>query len=106
FLARIESLTVMAAGDSAPYSAVAVLGSTKILVPMAGLIDKDAELARLAKEIAKRDNEITKLEARLADDKFVNGAPPAVIEKERARLAQLRQELATLREQEARIREL
>jgi valyl-tRNA synthetase len=106
FLARIESLKVMASGEAAPYSAVAALGSTKILIPMAGLIDKDAELARLGKEKAKRENELAGLETRLADDKFVNGAPPAVIEKQRARIAQLRQELATLREQESRIREL
>jgi valyl-tRNA synthetase len=73
---------------------------------MAGLIDKAAELARNGKEIARRENELGGLEARLADDRFVNGAPAAVIEKQRARIAQLRQELATLREQEARIREL
>jgi valyl-tRNA synthetase len=106
FLAKIETLRVLATGEAAPYSAVAALGSTKILIPMAGLIDKDAELARLGKEITKRDNELVRLDGRLADDKFVNGAPPAVIEKERARLAQLKQELDTLREQENRIREL
>ncbi len=103
FLARLESIRVLAASDEAPQSATALLGSMKILVPMAGLIDKAAELARLAKLKAKLENDLKMNEARLASDKFVNGAPAAVIDKERARVAQQKAELATLAEQEARI---
>ena len=103
FLARLESIRVLSVTDEAPQSATALLGSMKILVPMAGLIDKAAELARLAKLKAKLENDLKMNEARLSSDKFVNGAPPAVIEKERARVAQQKAELATLSEQEARI---
>ena len=103
FLARLESIRVLSASEEAPQSATALLGSMKILVPMAGLIDKAAELARLAKLKAKLQKDLETNEARLASDKFVNGAPPAVIEKERARVAQQKAELATLAEQEARI---
>jgi len=103
FLARLESIRVLSAGDEAPQSATALLGSMKILVPMAGLIDKAAELARLAKLKAKLQKDLETNEARLASDKFVNGAPAAVIDKERARVAQQKSELATLAEQEARI---
>jgi valyl-tRNA synthetase len=103
FLARIESIRVLAADEAAPQSATALLGAMKILVPMAGLIDKAAELARLAKLRTKLEGDLEKNEARLASEKFVNGAPPAVIEKERARVAQQKAEIATLREQEARI---
>ncbi|WP_293397425.1 valine--tRNA ligase [Nevskia sp.] len=103
FLARLESIRVLGAADEAPQSATALLGSMKILVPMAGLIDKAAELARLAKLKAKLENDLKMNEARLASDKFVNGAPAAVIDKERARVAQQKAELATLSEQEARI---
>jgi len=103
FLARLESIRVLSAADEAPRSATALLGSMKILVPMAGLIDKAAELARLAKLKAKLENDLKMNEARLASDKFVNGAPPAVIDKERARVAQQKAELATLTEQEASI---
>ncbi|MDP3293308.1 MAG: valine--tRNA ligase [Nevskia sp.] len=103
FLARLESIRVLNAADEAPQSATALLGSMKILVPMAGLIDKAAELARLAKLKAKLENDLKMNEARLASDKFVNGAPPAVIDKERARVAQQKAELATLTEQEASI---
>jgi valyl-tRNA synthetase len=103
FLARIESIRVLAADEAAPQSATAMLGAMKILVPMAGLIDKAAELARLAKLRTKLEGDLEKNEARLASEKFVNGAPSAVIEKERARAAQQKAEIATLREQEARI---
>ncbi|MGQ3056397.1 MAG: valine--tRNA ligase, partial [Nevskia sp.] len=103
FLARLESIRVLSASEEAPQSATALLGSMKILVPMAGLIDKAAELARLAKLKAKLQKDLETNEARLASDKFVNGAPAAVIEKERARVAQQKAELATLAEQEARI---
>ena len=103
FLARLESIRVLGGTDEAPQSATALLGSMKILVPMAGLIDKAAELARLAKLKAKLENDLKMNEARLSSDKFVNGAPAAVIDKERARVTQQKAELATLAEQEARI---
>jgi valyl-tRNA synthetase len=106
FLAKIETLRVLASGEAAPQSATALLGTTKILVPMAGLIDKDAELQRIAKERAKLEGNLTKNEARLASEKFVSGAPADVLEKERARVAQQKQELAALIEQETRIRAL
>jgi len=106
FLARVDAPRVLAAGEAAPMSATALLGNMKLLVPMAGLIDKDAELARLAKQIAKIEGDLEKNLARLSSEKFVNGAPPAVLEKERVRVAQQQQELATLKAQEEAIRAL
>jgi valyl-tRNA synthetase len=106
FLARVEPPRLLAAGEAAPQSATALLGGMKILVPMAGLIDKDAERARLNRLIAKTEGDLGKNEARLASEKFVKGAPPEVIDKERARVAQQKQELETLREQVKRIEEL
>ena len=99
FIARIDGLEMLAAGAAVPQSATALLGNMKILVPMAGLIDKDAELARLDKLIAKIEGDLEKNEARLASEKFSSGAPPAVVEKERARVAQQKQEIETLRQQ-------
>jgi len=52
FLARTASITVLGADDTAPESAISLVGEMKVLIPMAGLIDKDSELKRLAKEIA------------------------------------------------------
>jgi valyl-tRNA synthetase len=103
-LARVEAPRVLAGGEAAPQSATALLGNMKILVPMAGLIDKDAEIARLEKVIVKTEGDLAKNEARLASEKFVKGAPPEVVAAERARIAQQKQELVTLREQLARIK--
>jgi valyl-tRNA synthetase len=99
FIARVQSLQVLAPDAETPQSATALLGAMKILVPMAGLIDKDGELARLNKLIAKIESDLMKNEARLASEKFTSGAPAAVVEKERARVVQQKQELQTLHQQ-------
>ncbi len=52
-LARLESITVLPAGDKGPVSVTKIIDGAELLIPMAGLIDKDAELARLAKEVAQ-----------------------------------------------------
>ncbi len=105
-LANVETPRLLAAGEEPPHSATALLGGMKILVPMAGLIDKNAELARLQKNKARLEGDLAKNEARLSSDKFVNGAPPEVLEKERARVAQQKQELALLAEQIGKIEAL
>ncbi len=88
FLARIDSITVLDNADAAPESATALLGAMKILVPMAGLIDKQAELARLGKQIEKLEKELTKSRGKLANAQFVQNAPPEVVEQERGRIAE------------------
>ncbi|MDE9436240.1 valine--tRNA ligase [Xenorhabdus bovienii] len=86
-MGRLASVTVLAAGEEAPVSVTKLINGTEILIPMAGLIDKDVELARLDKEIEKLDKEISAIEAKLANDGFVSRAPEAVVAKERERLA-------------------
>ncbi|WP_426152030.1 valine--tRNA ligase [Pseudomonas sp. DC3000-4b1] len=102
-LAKIEAFNVLEAGDEAPLSATALVGELEVLVPMAGLIDKDAELARLNKEILRLQGEVERVGGKLSNAAFVDKAPPAVIEKERAKLAEAEQALAKLAEQHARI---
>ena len=58
-----------------------------------------AEQARLQKEIARLDADITKLTAQLANERFVANAPPAVVAKERERLAANQSALAQLQAQ-------
>jgi valyl-tRNA synthetase len=70
---------------------------------MAGLIDKAAELARLDKEIAKREQEVERTEAKLANSSFVDKAPAEVVEKERAKIADAKSAVASLREQRGKI---
>ncbi|MBH3340991.1 valine--tRNA ligase [Pseudomonas mendocina] len=102
-LAKLESVRVLAAGEEAPMSATTLVGEMEVLVPMAGLIDKDAELARLDKEIARLDGEVKRVGGKLANEGFVAKAPAEVLEKERAKLAEAEQALAKMVEQRGKI---
>jgi valyl-tRNA synthetase len=98
-LAKLESLTWMNAGDEAPMSATQLVEQMEVLVPMAGLINVEAEVTRLAKEIAKAQGEINRLEGKLGNAKFVSNAPADVVEKEQEKLASAKQSVAKLNEQ-------
>ena len=106
FLARTESITVLAENEEAPESATALVGEMKILIPMAGLIDKDAEIARLTKEINKKQNDVTRIETKLSNPNFVERAPEAVVEKERAKITEMLTALKSLEEQLKRIQKM
>ncbi|CDG16370.1 valine--tRNA ligase [Xenorhabdus doucetiae] len=86
-MGRLASVTVLAAGEEAPVSVTKLINGAEVLIPMAGLIDKGAELARLDKEIEKLDKEISSIAGKLANESFVSRAPEAVVAKERERLA-------------------
>ena len=101
-LARLESLTWLDRAEP-PESATALVGKMKILIPLAGLIDKHAELARLEKEVGKLRATLERSEAKLGNANFVERAPAEVVEKERARVDDLRASLAHLEAQSARI---
>ncbi|NOX27272.1 MAG: valine--tRNA ligase [Gammaproteobacteria bacterium] len=98
-LAKLESITWLNAGDKAPESATSLVGQMKVLIPMAGLIDKDAELKRLNKEIEKTDKAHQALDKKLSNPGFTSKAPAAVVEKERERLAELFSTLESLKAQ-------
>lgn len=102
-LAKLESVRVLAAGEEAPMSATTLVGEMEVLVPMAGLIDKDAELARLDKEIARLDGEVKRVGGKLSNEGFVAKAPAEVLEKERAKLAEAEQALSKMVEQRGKI---
>jgi len=76
-------------GAEAPPAATQVVGQLELLVPLAGLIDVAAERERLTREAGKLEQEIERLDARLANTGFTAKAPPPVVERERARLAEL-----------------
>ena len=98
-LARLDSITVLGAKDTAPASATALVQDMEILIPMAGLIDKEAELARIGRAMEKTEKDVNRTEGKLANEKFVSNAPDAVIEKERGKLEEAQKQLAKLREQ-------
>ncbi|WP_069213144.1 valine--tRNA ligase [Vibrio cholerae] len=102
-LAKLESIRVLADGEATPACATALVGKSELMIPMAGLIDKDAELDRLAKEIAKTQGEIARIEGKLGNEGFVAKAPDAVITKEREKLAGYQEALVKLEQQKATI---
>ncbi len=102
FLARVGAPRVLGATEAAPESATALLGATRLLVPMAGLIDKDAELARLTRRANQVESDLLKTQARVDNPNF-GKAPAAVQQQARDLLAKQVQDLATLRAQQQRI---
>ncbi len=105
-LAKLETITWLNVGDDAPMSATALVGDMEVLVPMAGLIDKNAELARLQKEIDKATKDLERIEGKLSNESFVAKAPAAVVDKERAKCDDLRLTVSKLEEQKASIESL
>ncbi|HKU78600.1 MAG TPA: valine--tRNA ligase [Rhodanobacteraceae bacterium] len=103
FLARCEAPRWLAAGESEPAAAAAVVGNLRVLIPLEGLIDLGAERVRLTKEIARIEGEIRKCEGKLGNTNFVDHAPAAVVEQERSRLADWNAQATALREQASRL---
>ncbi|MER3546852.1 MAG: valine--tRNA ligase, partial [Rhodanobacteraceae bacterium] len=101
FLARSEAPRWLQAEEAEPASAAAVIGNLRVLIPLAGLIDLDAERARLQKEIARIESEIGKSKVKLAN--FGERTPAKVVEQERARQADWNMQLTALREQAAKL---
>jgi len=97
-LAKLESIEWLT-DDNAPESATALVGDMKILIPLAGLIDKDAEIARLEKEIGKISANLEKSEAKMSNASFVDKAPEAVVAKERQRIEEMHTAVSQLNEQ-------
>ncbi len=86
-MGRLADIRPLAEGEEAPLSVNKLVNGAELLIPMAGFIDKDAELARLDKELEKVEKDITTLDSKLSNDGFVSRAPEAVVAKERERLA-------------------
>jgi len=99
FLARAEAPQWIASGAGEPAAAAAVVGSLRVMIPLAGLIDLDAEKARLAKEVARIEGEIRKCEGKLGNASFVANAPANVVAQERQRINDWNTTLGALREQ-------
>ena len=97
---------MLAPDARAPASATALLGNLGILVPMAGLIDVTAERGRLTRQRERAAGDLGRCDAKLGNESFTNKAPAAVVAKERARQAELQQELAQLDAQLERLEQL
>ena len=102
-LAKVESLDFLAKDDTAPLSSSSVIGSATVYVPMKGLIDPQAELARLQKELDKIQKQHDQIAAKLANEGFVAKAPAAVVAGERAKVAEFAEQIAKLQANMAQI---
>ncbi len=97
----------LVAGDALPFdrqlAAQQVVRGATVYVPLAGLVDVAKEIEKLTKELAGLDKQLAALRGRLANPGFVDRAPAAVVEAERAkertwtdRAAQLAESIAAL----------
>ncbi len=105
-LARLETIKWLETTDEVPESSTALVGEMQILIPMAGLIDIDAERERLNKEIDNSQGFIKSLEAKLANENFVSRAPDNVVALERQKLSDAQSKLKSLTEQLEKLKSL
>lgn len=102
-LAKLESIDWKNAGDTLPVAATALVGNMDLLIPMAGLIDVNAEKARLNKEVEKLSKEQQRISGKLSNANFVDKAPEAVVAKEKEKLAEVESALNKLKAQVAQL---
>lgn len=102
-LAKLESVKVLAENETTPACATALVAKSELMIPMAGLIDKDAELARLEAEVKRIQGEIKRIGGKLSNQGFVAKAPEVVVAKEREKLNAYQETLIKLEEQKATI---
>ena len=102
-LARVESITWVDGMAAVPESATVLLGELELLVPFAGLIDRQAERMRLTRDIERRKRELSRAEIKLATRSFLERAPTEVIEKERTKVKALHAAIVKLEAQCARL---
>ena len=103
-LAKLDSVEWLATDASAPPSATAFVGELEIFIPMSGFINKDEESARLNREIAKLQKDLTQTENKLQNPQFADKAPADVVAKERVKLQELQSTLAKLENQLTQLR--
>ncbi|MFW5447112.1 MAG: valine--tRNA ligase [Methylophagaceae bacterium] len=100
FLSRLANLEkIEFLEGEAPAASTALVGKMEILIPLEGLIDKDAEIQRLDKEIVKLEKVIKQSSGKLNNENYTAKAPAAVVQKERDKLIELEQALSQLQQQ-------
>jgi valyl-tRNA synthetase len=98
-LANVTSIEWLSDGEKAPLNALSLVGDLKVMVPLAGLIDLEAERGRIGKEVDKAQQELEKIDKKLSNEAFIAKAPAAVVNKDRERAAELQTTLQTLQKQ-------
>lgn len=96
-LAKVESITFLTDAEQPPLSSSSVVGRISVFVPMKGLIDPKAELGRLQKDLDKVQKQHDQIASKLANEGFVAKAPAAVVEGEKAKLAEFVDQLVKIK---------
>ena len=105
-LAKLNKLTWLNDGDEEPMSVTQLVGDMEVLIPMAGFIDKDAEVVRLGKSIEKLEKELERVANKLSNPGFTEKAPAVVLEKEKEKAAGFERDIAKLKDQIEKIKAL
>ena len=109
-LAKVESLEIINSGDGSdqkiPLSSSSMVGQLRVLVPMKGLIDPTAELARLGKSYDKLKGQSEGIARKLGNEGFVSKAPAEVVDAEKAKLAELEGQLTAMTAQMGQLKAL
>jgi valyl-tRNA synthetase len=103
-LARARPVSFLESREEAPGENVLalVLKSSEVIIPMESMVDLETERERLEEEIAHSQADVARLQGRLEDKAFLDKAPPAVVNKERAKLAERKDKLERLKQQLSR----
>lgn len=105
-LAKVESLEIVKEGDEVPLSSSSMVGQLRVLVPMKGLIDPTAELARLGKSYDKLKGQSEGIARKLGNEGFVSKAPAEVVDAEKTKLAELEGQLTAMTAQMEQLKAL
>lgn len=105
-IAKIESPVILKATDPRPAASTALVGTLEILVPIMDIIDVQAEITRLKKEIEKHAKELTLISTQLNNPNFVLKAPKALVESQQKRVEELRHTIAHLEKRQQEIQPL
>ena len=105
-LARVATIDILEAGAPPPKSATALVGDLEVLVPLEGIIDKDAEIDRLERQLDKLGKNLGRSRTKLGNPSFLDRAPAEVVEKERGRANELESSIGKLRIQLETLRSL
>jgi len=106
-LARVRPLTIVSSEQEVKLkrdqAKILVLKGVEVILPLEGMVDVDAERSRLLKEIEATQAEVSRIERLLSEDSFISKAPPAVVDKERLKLAERKDRLSRLNERLAQL---
>jgi len=105
-LARARSFHWLNDEDDSSQCAVALVGDLKVLIPLEGLVDVEAELARINRQLAREQQLLKQSQAKMGNRRFIDNAPESVVAREKERLETHEANVQRLREQMVQLEQL